>query len=201
MYAWRNMTDEQRQEALRLRKARGYPMHSPPHLIGPGTFHLTAANFEHQVILGRSLHRLAAFEAELVELLGELCEHIYAHCVLPNHWHALVATPSLEDVLHLIGKLHGRSSHAWNRCDSCPGRKCWHRCTDRRMRSQRHRLATLNYIHHNPVRHACCELWQEWPFGSAASFLERIGREEATRLWQEYPLHDFGQGWDDCQAA
>jgi putative transposase len=60
-----------------------------------------------------------------------------------------------------------------------------------------HYHATVNYIHHNPVRHGYVTKWTDWPWSSAHDFLETHGRLEAERLWKTYPLQDFGQGWDD----
>ena len=65
------------------------------------------------------------------------------------------------------------------------------------MRSERHFWATMNYVHHNPVHHGYCSKWQDWPFSSAAPFLEKVGTEEAARIWTMYPLLDYGEGWDD----
>lgn len=72
MYAWRQMTASQREEALRERRLRGYPLHGPPHFGGEYArlYHLTAACYEHRAILGYSRERMAAFEAELVSVLS-----------------------------------------------------------------------------------------------------------------------------------
>jgi len=68
---------------------------------------------------------------------------------------------------------------------------------DRVMRSERHYWATLNYIHHNPVHHGYVERWPDWPWSSASGFLEQLGRDEAEQIWLEYPIEDYGKGWDD----
>ena len=60
-----------------------------------------------------------------------------------------------------------------------------------------HFWATVNYIHHNPVKHGYVEKWDEWPYSSAVDYLREIGREEATAVWKSYPLLDYGKGWDD----
>ena len=65
------------------------------------------------------------------------------------------------------------------------------------MKSERHWHATINYIHHNPVNHGYVHLWQDWPLFSAAAFLQQIGRDEAEALWKEYPIGEYGRGWDD----
>ena len=65
------------------------------------------------------------------------------------------------------------------------------------MKSARHWHATINYLHHNPVKHGYVTRWQDWLFSSAAAFLQKTGREEAEALWKEYPIGGYGRGWDD----
>jgi putative transposase len=54
----------------------------------------------------------------------------------------------------------------------------------------------LNYIHNNPVHHGVAERWQDWIFSSANSFLEKLGRAAAIKIWREYPVLDYGKDWD-----
>ena len=72
------------------------------------------------------------------------------------------------------------------------------RAVERVMRSAGHFWATLNYVHHNPVRHGFVERWTDWPWSSAAEYLEQMGRVEAERVWKEYPIRDYGKKWDDA---
>lgn len=65
------------------------------------------------------------------------------------------------------------------------------------MRTDSHFWATLNYVHHNPVRHGYVQHWQDWIFSSALDYLAEIGHVEALKIWKEYPLLDYGKGWDD----
>jgi putative transposase len=64
------------------------------------------------------------------------------------------------------------------------------------MKSERHFLATLNYVHHNAVHHGYVEHWQDWPWSSASEFLEQVGHERAKALWKKYPILDYGKKWD-----
>ncbi len=66
----------------------------------------------------------------------------------------------------------------------------------RPVKSEHHRWATVNYIHHNPVRHGYVTQWQDWPFSSAEQYLADVGRDEAIRLWHQYPVLGMGEGWD-----
>lgn len=160
-------------------------------------FHLTAACYEHADVIGASLERMRQFSEALLQTLEELKAVVHAWCVLPNHYHLLLKVPELKDVIASLGRLHGRTSHAWNGEDNLRGRKVWSAPADRLIRNDDHFWATMNYIHHNPVKHGYVEQWQDWPFGSAESFLEDVGREEALRIWRAYPVLDYGKGWDD----
>ncbi len=197
MYEWRKMTWQQRAKALVRRQKQHAPMHSPAHLdLGAATYHLSAACYEHAPILGTPSDRMEAFTAALLQTLHAVVHDIHAWCVLPNHYHLLVTAPDLAGIRAALRLLHGRVAHQWNGDDGTRGRKVWFNWTERFIRSERHFWATMNYIHHNPVHHGYVRRWQEWPFSSAAAFLETVGRDEAERIWQFYPIWDYGQKWD-----
>src|SRR6266581_394834 len=127
---------------------------------------------------------------------GHLRFLISASC-FENHYHALVEVPDVKALLHELGLLHGRTSHAWNGEEQARGRKVFFRAVERAMKSDRHYWATLNYVHHNPVRHGYVTRWTDWPWSSATEYLAQTGVEEAKRIWQEYPLRDYGKDWDE----
>lgn len=140
MYEWRKLSEQQRLQVLSSRRKNIRPWHLPPHFDSEGSccFHLTAACYEHRSLIGVSPVRMAEYESRLIELFSqENCE-LYAWCILPNHWHALVRTADMRGLIKEIGRLHGRMSFAWNGQDNARGRKCWHGCADRRIRSSRH---------------------------------------------------------------
>ncbi len=197
MYLWRQLDDKQRKELVEFRRFNDRPWHSPPHCESQnGRYLLTAACYEHHHVIGKSPGRLAEFSERLLEVLAPRCGQIYAWCVLPNHYHALVLTRQLPELLGDVGKLHGRTSFDWNGEDEQRGRKVWFNCLETGMKSDRHFRATLNYVHHNPVHHRYVRLWQDWPFSSGAAFLTECGRDRAAELWKEYPIDGYGKTWD-----
>lgn len=198
-YLWRQLTESQRRELLTWRQERGHPWHSPPHRpnFGQQRFLLTAACYEHQPHLGYHRERLENFTTDLLTVLSQHTTRIFAWVVLPNHYHALVETPDLRQLLAALGRLHGRCSFLWNKEESTRGRRVFYRATDRAMRSEPHYFATLNYVHHNPVRHGYVRRWTDWPWSSASMFLTEMGREAAERLWRAFPLKNYGAGWDE----
>lgn len=198
MYAWRSMSEAERQAVLEQRKALHYPWHGPPSLPVEGAFyHLTAACYEHALILGRRPERLTEFEAEVLGEMTAVKAQVRAWCFLPNYYHLLVGQGDVLEVRRVLGLLHGRSARTWNLADARPGRKVWHRTADRFMRGEGHYWATVNYIHNNPVKHGWARRWQDWPWSSALEFLERAGREQVERIWNTYRVLDYGRGWDD----
>ena len=186
-----------REDVLRLRKQCGQPWHGPPHGLEKHWHHISAACYEHQPILGVSPERMAVFEKELLRVLAPVSEGVSAWCVLPNHYHILLQGINISAIRKALGVLHGRTSHDWNAEENVRGRTCWHRCLPKPVKSESHRWATLNYIHHNPVHHGYAMQWQDWPFSSTRQYLEAAGREFAERTWKEYPLLDYGKGWDE----
>ncbi len=199
MYLWRKLNDEQREDLLTWRKEHQRPWHSPPHRDSDRTdaYLFTAACYEHQYHIGHSVERLRDFEERLLKTAREHTHTIVAWVVLPNHYHFLARTASAKAVLAALGKMHGSLSHQWNGEEGTRGRQVWCRAVETEMKSERHFWATVNYIHHNPVKHRHVSKWQDWPFSSVHEFLAARGREEALALWQEYPVEDYGKGWDD----
>jgi putative transposase len=128
--------------------------------------------------------------------MHQQCRSVFAWVVLPNHYHVLCDVISLESLFQSIAKLHGRTSFEWNGEDKCRGRQTWCKAAETAMKSEGHFYASRNYVLHNPVHHGYCSKWTEWPFSSAAQFIEEVGREAALRFWSSYPLHDFGKDWD-----
>lgn len=65
------------------------------------------------------------------------------------------------------------------------------------IKSPDHYYATLNYVHHNLVRHRYTAKWADWPWSSAADYLAETSPDEARRRWSTYPIDHYGTGWDD----
>jgi putative transposase len=124
-------------------------------------------------------------------------QEIQAWVVLPNHYHLLVFTTEFDRLGKLIRSVHGPSAYHWNLEDRTPKRKVWYRYTDRAMRSERHYYTTLNYIHYNPVKHKQCQTPYDWKESSVHWYREYYGQEWLRELWVKYPLHSYGEGWDD----
>jgi putative transposase len=197
-YIWRKLTTAQREKLLAWRKHQGLPWHRPPHRASEKTrYHITAACFEHRAHIGFTSERMQQFCSTLLNTFEQQNTSVHAWCVLPNHYHALIETREILAVLAGLAKMHGRLSFQWNGEEQTRGRTVWCGAAERYMRNDAHFWATLNYVHHNPVHHRYVERWQDWPFSSATEYLGQMNHSEASRIWKEYPLLDYGKGWDD----
>lgn len=198
MYRWRNLTDEQRREELAQRIKNGVAWHRPAHYESDSTnrYLITAACYEHQPHIGNNETRIRQFQNDLLAAIRDGAAEAHAWCILPNHYHALVLAPEIKFLLASLGTLHGRTSHQWNGEENTRGRKVWHGVTERAMRGERHYFVTLNYVHHNAVKHGLVERWDDWEFTSAHEYLAKVGRDEAKRLWRDYPILQYGEKWD-----
>lgn len=198
-YLWRRLTPKQRGDLLAWRQQGGLPWHRPPHRASEKTrYHVTAACFEHRSYIGLSEQRLKSFCETWLGVFQGHGALIHAWCVLPNHYHALLETTDILGVLADLGRMHGKLSFLWNGEEQTRGRQVWCGVAERYMRNDAHFWATMNYVHNNPVHHGYVERWQDWPFSSAQECLATMGRAETERLWREYPVLDYGKGWDDA---
>lgn len=203
MYQWRKMTETEREEALAERKAAGHPWHSPPHFHTEGVsrYLFTAACYEHKPHIGRDRCRMNEFEWRLLEVAAAACDSVVAWVILPNHYHFLAITEDAKTVLKALGRLHGRTSFDWNGEEATRGRQVWFNAAETAMKSDRHYWATINYIHHNPVKHRYSDQWQDWPWCSCHQYLEKVGMDEAERVWREFPVDEYGKDWDEMEQS
>lgn len=199
MYRWRTLTDDERRSVLCWRQKLRRPPHSPPHIdSGQRHYLITAACYEHVPHIGHSIERMNAFAAEWLAALESHSLSIAAWVLLPNHYHALVCTREVGLLLKRLGRLHGGTAFRWNGEEGMRGRKVWFNAVETVMKSSGHFHATLNYVHHNPVKHGYARKWTEWHWSSAKDYLGSCGEKEALRLWKEHPIESYGDGWDDA---
>ena len=198
MYRWRTLTQDERDQTLRFRQAMKRPWHGPPHRDGAhvDTYLFTAACYEHRPVIGASEARLRTFESDLLKETGANAARVLAWVVLPNHYHVLATVSSVRAVVRVLGRLHGRTSHQWNTEEETRGRQVWCRCAETAMKSDRHLWATVNYIHHNPVKHGLVDAALQWPYSSVHEFLATQGPAPLEALEKEYPVERYGAGWD-----
>jgi putative transposase len=196
-YEYRRLTPIEREEIVRQRRERGYPLHSPPHPFrGAARYLITAANYEHVPIMATT-DRRTEFEVALLESMMSIEADIFGWVILANHYHILVAAQSLDGIAGALRLLHGSTSRAWNAQDEQTGnRRVWYRYSDQVIRDEDHFYRVLNYIHINPVKHRYTDDPYDWPWSSVHDYFETQGREWLRQQWTAHPPGDFGKGWD-----
>ncbi len=197
-YEYRNLNDEEREEVLRQRRERGYPLHAPPHPFREdGYYFISAANYEHVHIMDTP-ERRTEFEGRLVSVLQAINAVVDGWVILSNHYHFLTCVESLDHVSAALKQLHGSTSYKWNKADGQTGkRQVWYKFSDRFIRNERHYYCALNYIHINPVKHGYVSDPYDWPWMSLQNYCDTQGRDWLREKWKMYPPGDFGKGWDD----
>jgi putative transposase len=196
MYDFRNLSAEQRLEAIRSRRERGFPLHEPPHLEGvAGEFLITAACFEHRHIF-ETPEDLTWLTEQVLQGLSAGGYLRRAFVVLPNHYHLLIQIRDLSAFSEAIRRVHSRVATEVNGRQMKRGRRVWYRFSDRAIRSERHLWAAVNYVHRNPVKHGFVEEEEAWPWSSVHEYLTDRGRDWLQSIRQAYPLGEFGKGWD-----
>ena len=143
MYKWRKMTQPERTKTLQQRKQNNNPWHHPPHTDSDANkwYIISAACYEHKHLI--TPQRLPEVEQNLLAICENAANTLAAWCVLPNHYHLLVQTNDISALRKELGKMHGRTSRSWNLQDNTVGRKTWHNCTERTIKSIGHYWAPL----------------------------------------------------------
>ena len=196
MYDYRKIPPEERERVLDARRERGFPLHAPPHLHNvAGEYLITAACYEHRDIFEQpdELSWLTSETLDAFQRAGLKCP---AWVFLTNHYHVLVETERLSVVSELLRLLHSRVATAVNSRQHKRGRQVWYRFSDRLIRDERHHLATVNYIHYNPVRHKYVDSAELWAWSSLHDYVQIHGKRWLTQTWKDYPIEDYGKGWD-----
>lgn len=197
MYRSAHLTPEEHQDLIKERLRLGYPPHSPPHPVPDAHYYLiTCACYQHAPILQSPARRKDLLDL-LFEHLLENEVNLFAWMVLPTHYHLLLQITDLHYLGVLLRRVHGSTARAWNQIDGLPRRKVWFRYADRAIRSERHFYASVNYIHFNPVKYGYTESPYDWDASSLGWYLEKEGKQWLRSTWVQYPVRNYGVGWDE----
>jgi len=198
-YEYRRLSPKEREEIVRCRSQRGYPLHAPPHPFREaGAYLISAANFEHKAIMS-SPERRTELQTRLLNAMKEITENIIAWVVLPNHYPILILVPSLDAISSALKQLHGATSRQWNIEDNLTGkRRVWYKFADTYIREESHLRVAFNDIHYNPLKHGYVSDPYDWPWSSLSIYYADQGEDWLQEQWKGYePPMNFGKGWDD----
>ena len=151
--------------------------------------------YEHKPIIGTSISRIQGFENIVLDTINTEYDKVYSYVILPNHYHILIKTDNIKNLLNRIFILHRKLASNWNKEDDSMGRKIWCNIMDSGIKGDRHFWATMNYIHNNPVKHGYVDKWQDWKFSSAEAFIKNEGKEKTLKIWKKYDISRMCK-WD-----
>ncbi len=95
--------------------------------------------------------------------------HVYAYCVMPDHFHAVIqrvvaeGRPSQGDLLQELADFKSYTTRCAWKC-GFPGKLWQHDQHDRLLRNDREFSIRCQYVLNNPVRKGWVDDWTLWPY-------------------------------------
>ena len=156
--------DERRtgaESAARRPYARDVPRR-PRHLLGDGTYHVTARGVARSDLFLDD----EDYRACLVLFLDAVERFAWTtptFCLMPNHYHLVISAsrPDLSAGMHRLNCLYALR---FNRRYDRPGHLFQNRFDARLVQGDRHLRAVCRYVLSNPVRAGLVKHWRDWPW-------------------------------------
>ena len=134
-------------------------------------------------------------EIRILELIGETCQlwglEVYAYCLMGNHYHLLVKTPTVG-LSRAMRHLDGVYTQRFNRAHTRDGPIMRGRYRAILIDSEEYLLAVARYIHHNPAEARVVSNIDEYRWSSQLAYLNKRSRPEWLNT--EAILSRFGGG-------
>lgn len=136
-------------------------------------------------VLNRGVQRLALFEESIdyrtffacaARAMGQVPIHLFAYCLMPNHFH-LVIQPiedgQLSQFMKLLEAVHSKRWHA-RRKTTGTGAVYQGRFKAFPIQSDRHFYAVCRYVERNALRAGLVQRAEDWPWGSLAQRCQKM---------------------------
>ena len=144
-------------------------------------------------VLNRSAKRAVLFEnpldyAAFVQLLEKAVERsnvaLFAYCIMPNHWHLVLAPKTdgaVSDFMHWLTTTHARR---WHNARGLTGLGAVYQGRFKAIpiRSDRHFLWVCRYVERNPLRASLVARAEDWKWSSLR------GHDEHAHWLAEWPI-------------
>jgi REP element-mobilizing transposase RayT len=139
----------------------------PRHLLGDGTYHVTARGVARsEIFLDARDYR--AFLALFGDSVERFAWKALAFCLMPNHYHLVVSAPrrQLSAGMHRLNCLYAMR---FNKRYRRPGHLFQNRFDARLVEGDRHARLVCRYVVDNPVRAGLCSKREDWPWSRLAA--------------------------------
>jgi putative transposase len=133
----------------------------PRHLLGDGTYHVTARGVARTEIFLDDDYR--AFVLLLRDAAGRFEWKTRAFCLMPNHYH-LVLSATREQLSAGLHRLNFLYAQRFNKRYTRPGHLFQNRFDARVVEGDRYARAVCGYVVNNPVRARLCRDRSHWPW-------------------------------------
>lgn len=141
-------------------------MGRPPRLFEPDAlYHLTQHGLDDRALF-RDAVDFQAFALRLVRVLKRADSTIWAVCLMPTHYHAVLSSASGE-LGRLMRDVNGGYARAFNGRHGRRGAVFERRYRDTRIRDDEHLGRAIDYVGHNPVKDRLVERIEDWPWTTA----------------------------------
>jgi REP element-mobilizing transposase RayT len=150
--------------------------------LAGGIHHVVARGNNRQVIY-RDDHDRAMYFTLLRLTIARTGWHCLAYCLMDNHVHLLVETPS-TNLGSGMQRLHGLYARSFNDRHRRVGHVFQGRFKSKPMTDDEQMWTTTRYIARNPVEARCCHSPREWSWSSHAAMVRGTapGWLDAQRL-------------------
>ncbi len=112
--------------------------------------------------------RIAALVEQALKHFDGERYHLIAWCIMPNHVHVLIQQREGHPLSKVIQSWKSFTAHKANKLLGRSGDFWMPDYVDRFIRDEKHFMATVEYIHHNPVKAGLVSAPEEWRWSSAA---------------------------------
>ena len=113
---------------------------------------------------------------------------VAAYCLMSNHYHLLVKTPS-GNLSRAMRHANGVYTQRYNRSRNIDGQLFRGRYKSVLVEEDNHLLELLRYIHRNPVRAGMCKSVEEYPWSSHHGYISSAKKWDW--LYKEFLLGMF----------
>lgn len=139
----------------------------PRHLLGDGTFHVTARGVARTDIFPEH-DDYRAFLGLMNAVVVRFCWKLEAFCLMPNHFHFVVES-TLRQLSQGMHRLNGVYAQGFNGRYERVGHLFQNRFDARVIEGDEYLEAACRYVLENPVRAGLCATVHDWPW-SGGSF-------------------------------
>jgi putative transposase len=127
-------------------------------------YHVTSRGVARRAIFQTDNDR-RAFLSTIRDVVVERSWRCHAYCLMGNHYHLLVDTPS-ADLPEGMRDLNSAYATRFNTAHECKGHVFQGRYAARLVRSHEHAVEVARYIPLNPVRAGICAVPEHWAWSS-----------------------------------